>query len=181
MPIIYLSPSTQEFNPYIIGGSEEYYMNLLADEMIPYLEASGIEYVRNTPQMNAASSIAQSNAGNYDLHVALHSNAAPEDIAGMLQGPDIYYYPGSVKGERAARIIANNLELIYPIPQLVDVRTSTSLGELRRTKAPAVFIELAYHDNEEDAVWIASNLNQIARNLVVSLADYFDIPFVEPS
>ena len=27
MPSIYLSPSTQEFNPYIIGGNEEYYMN----------------------------------------------------------------------------------------------------------------------------------------------------------
>ena len=29
MPSIYLSPSTQEFNPYIIGGNEEYYMNLM--------------------------------------------------------------------------------------------------------------------------------------------------------
>ena len=31
MPKIYLSPSTQEYNPYITGsGSEEYNMNLLA-------------------------------------------------------------------------------------------------------------------------------------------------------
>ena len=28
MPTIYLSPSTQEFNPYVNGGNEEYYMNL---------------------------------------------------------------------------------------------------------------------------------------------------------
>jgi hypothetical protein len=41
MPTIYLSPSTQEFNPYNGGGNEEYYMNLIADAMIPYLEASG--------------------------------------------------------------------------------------------------------------------------------------------
>ena len=42
MPIIYLSPSTQEYNPYVNGGSEEQYMNLLADKMVPYLDASGI-------------------------------------------------------------------------------------------------------------------------------------------
>ena len=58
MPRIYLSPSTQEFNPYVIGGNEEYYMNLIADAMEPYLYASGIAFTRNTPDMTAASSIA---------------------------------------------------------------------------------------------------------------------------
>ena len=64
MPSIYLSPSTQEFNPYIIGGTEEYYMNLIADAMEPYLYATGIDFTRNTPEMTAASSIRASNAGN---------------------------------------------------------------------------------------------------------------------
>ena len=49
MPIIYLSPSTQEKNEYVNGGTEEQYMNLLADKMVPYLDSSGIRYVRNTP------------------------------------------------------------------------------------------------------------------------------------
>ena len=49
MPTLFLSPSTQEYNPYIDGGNEEYYMNLIADAMEPYLTASGIEYVRNDP------------------------------------------------------------------------------------------------------------------------------------
>lgn len=78
MPIIYLSPSTQENNLYVNGGTEEEWMNRLADAMEPYLTASGIRYSRNTPDMTAASSIRASNAGNYDLHLALHSNAAPE-------------------------------------------------------------------------------------------------------
>ena len=78
MPIIYLSPSTQEGNPYITGsGSEEYNMNLLADAMEPYLLSSGIQYRRNTPEMTAGSSIRQANEGYYDLYLALHSNAAP--------------------------------------------------------------------------------------------------------
>lgn len=77
MPSVFISPSTQEFNPYVDGGNEEYYMNLVADEMIPYLVASGITVGRNNPNESLRQAINLSNAGNYDLHLALHSNAAP--------------------------------------------------------------------------------------------------------
>ena len=36
MPNVFLSPSTQEWNPYVNGGSEEFYMNQIADRMEPY-------------------------------------------------------------------------------------------------------------------------------------------------
>lgn len=180
MPIIYLSPSTQESNLYVNGGTEEYYMNLIADAMIPYLNASGIRYTRNTPQMTAASSIRASNAGNYDLHLALHSNAAPESRYGQVRGTDVYYAPNSTKGRRAAEIIANNLKTIYPIPSLVRAISTTRLGEVTRTKAPAVLIEFAYHDNVNDANWIKNNIDKIAQNVVYSLTEYFSIPFKTP-
>lgn len=179
MPFIYLSPSTQEFNPYVGGGNEEYYMNLIADAMEPYLYATGIGFTRNTPDMTAASSIRASNAGNYDLHLALHSNATASGN-GETRGSEVYYFPTSVKGKRAADIIANNLKMIYPIPSLVKTVPTTSLGEVRRTRAPSVLIEFAYHDNEADADWIRNNINLIAENVVISLADYFGIPFRTP-
>ena len=180
MPIIYLSPSTQENNYFVNGGTEEEYMNLIADKMIPYLDASGIRYSRNTPSMTAATSIAASNAGNYDLHLAIHSNAAPEGRYGTVRGSIVFYYPGSQRGKRAAEIFANNLRSIYPLPALVRAEPTTAIGEVRRVRAPSVFLELAYHDNEEDATWIKENLDEIARNLVLSLPDYFDIPFLTP-
>lgn len=181
MPIIYLSPSTQEWNLFVTGGSEEYYMNLIADAMIPYLRASGIQYTRNTPNMTAASSIRASNSGNYDLHLALHSNASPESLAGQLRGPDVYYDPRSWRGKQAADIIANNLKAIYPDPSRVDVRSTTTLGEVTQTRAPAVLVELAYHDNPDDANWIVNNIGEIAYNLVLSLTEYFGIPFILPT
>ncbi len=76
MPCIYLSPSTQEENRYVTGGTEEYYMNLLADELVPYLRPNTICYTRNTPDMTAVSSVRQANQGDYDFYLALHSNAA---------------------------------------------------------------------------------------------------------
>lgn len=179
MPIIYLSPSTQEFNPYISGGNEEQYMNLIADAMEPYLVASGIQFVRNTPEMTAATSIAESNRGNYDFHLALHSNASGS-VAGSARSSEVYYSPSSVLGGKAATIIADNLRLIYPLPSKVQTVPTTTLGEVNRTKAPAVLIEFAYHDNYEDAEWIKNNIDSIAQNVVLSLTEYFGIPFNMP-
>ena len=180
MPIIYLSPSTQENNFYVSGGTEEEWMNRLADAMVPYLDASGIQYVRNTPEMTAAAAIRASNEGNYDLHLALHSNAAPEGLYGQIRGIIVFYYPGSTEGRRAAEIVAENLKNIYPLPDRVRAEPTTAIGEVRRVRAPSVFIELGYHDNPDDAAWVKNNLNAIARNIVSSLCQYFGIPFLEP-
>lgn len=181
LPDIYLSPSTQENNMFVSGGSEEYYMNLIADAMAPYLRSSGISYTRNLPSMTAAQSIKQSNEGQYALHLAIHSNAAPEGQYGSYRGIDVYYSPKSVNGRRAAQIFAKNLKTIYPIPSKVRALTTQTIGEVTQTKAPAVFLELGYHDNEDDALWIKENINRIAANLVLSLTEYFNIPFIEPA
>lgn len=98
MPRIYLSPSLQQNNPYVIGGSEEYYMNLVADAMEPYLLSSGIAFTRNDPEQTLSQVIAQSNAGDYDLHLALHSNAAGEANAGQVRGPTYTTTPTARKG-----------------------------------------------------------------------------------
>ena len=112
MPYLFLSPSTQEYNPYINYGTEESWMNALADAMEPLLRASGINVTRNDPEKTVTNSIRMSNAGNYDFHLALHSNAAPEALAGKLRGIDIYHYPGREEALRMARILKENLEFL---------------------------------------------------------------------
>lgn len=179
MPIIFLSPSTQEWNQYVTPPhNEEQVMNALAEEMEPYLRSSGIDFVRNDPIRNVAGAIADSNAGRFDVHLALHSNAAPEQFAGMLRGIDIYFAPASYDSELLATIIANNLQRIYPLSDHVLTRPTTSLGEVIRTRAVAVLAELGYHDNPQDEAWLHDNLKEIAKNLVLSLTDYFGIPFI---
>ncbi len=181
MPIIFLSPSTQEYNPYVDGGNEEYYMNLIADAMIPYLNASGIEYVRNDPDKTVSNSIAQSNAGVYNFHLAIHSNASPQQTAGQNRGVQIYYYPNSSQSTRAAQIFAENYKKIYPDPSLVKTVPTTTLAEIVRTTAPAILIETAYHDNKEDARWIRENIGEIAENLSLSTAEFLGVEFRTPS
>ena len=119
MPFLFLSPSTQYFNPYVTTGDERYWMNALADEMMPYLHASGITVTRNDPDGSASQSIRDSNASRQDFHLALHSNAAPQALAGQLRGVDFYYYPTSEAGLRMANILVDNMKTIYPLPDRV--------------------------------------------------------------
>ncbi|MBR5278525.1 MAG: N-acetylmuramoyl-L-alanine amidase [Clostridia bacterium] len=182
MPMLFLSPSTQEYNIYYDGsGSEEYYMNLIADYMEPYLTASGITFTRNNPEGSVGDSVRLSNAGDYALHLALHSNASGSANYGRQTGSDVYYYPTSVNGKRAADIFVTNLKRIYPDPNKVRALPTTRLYELNNTRAPSILVELAYHDNQSDAEWIKSNLQLIAENLAQSVADYFGLPLVKPN
>ena len=180
MASIYLSPSTQEDNITINGGNEEYYMNLIADAMIPYLNASGIIYGRNTTEMTALQAAEDANAGNYDFYLALHSNAAEGNLAGRVRGAEIYFYPKSSEGKRAATIFANNYREIYPRAQFVKTVPESNLVELNKTTMPAILFEIAYHNNLEDFIWLSSNINKIAENLAASAADFLGVPFKIP-
>ncbi len=180
MPSVYLSPSTQEYNLTITGLSEEYFANLITNAMIPYLEASNIDYGRNTPEMTAESSVRQANEGNYDFYLSIHSNASAKPYTGRVRGAEVYYYPDSEEGKRAAEIFANNYKEIYPVPSFVTTIPNANFIELNSTNMPAILFELYYHDNQEDYSWMSQNINNIGRNLSLSVADYFGVPFIEP-
>lgn len=176
MPSVYLSPSLQDHHTYVSGaGNEEYHMNRIADAMAPMLRKKGIFFARNNPYDTLPQIIARSNAESPDLHLALHSNSAPENLSGLIQGPDIYYFAGSSQGEKAAKHFAENLKKIYPTPALVAVIPNASLAELKKTKAPAILAELAYHDNQEDARWLIGHTEEIAQALVLSLVEFLHL------
>lgn len=180
MPSVYLSPSTQEQNFYATGGTEEQFMNLLCDQVIPYLRSSGIPYTRNDPALSATAAIQQANAGSYDLYVAMHSNAAPEGQYGSMRGCDVYYYQYGRNSRRAADLFVSDLKTVYPLPQKVRAVPTTSLGEVTRTRAPAVLLEIGYHDNVSDANWIKGSLPQIAWAVADSILRYFNLPLAQP-
>lgn len=177
MPNIFLSPSLQTGNYYAGGGTEAQYMGYVADALEPYLRANNITYTRSKLPNTLANAIRTSNAGNYDLHLALHSNAAPEGREGQFRGIQGYYYPTSQKGKKAAQDLTDSLKNIYPDPELVYTVPTTTIAEVRKTKAPAVLMEIGYHDNSSDAQWIKNNIQNIARALAMGLTVYFSLPF----
>ena len=185
MPSVFLSPATHEhgmqgYREYALGGSEAELMNEIVNAMEPYLLASEISFTRNDPAERVSTSVDLANAGHYDLYLAIRVNAAPESMAGRIQGTDIFFYPGSTAGKRFAQLIANHMESVYPYPDLVGTTPSNALFELRKTKAPAALVKVAYRDNYEDAYWIVTYLEKIAHALANAIAQYFSLPLAEP-
>ena len=95
MPSVFLSPSTQEYNLYVNGGTEEYYANLIADAMVPYLRASGITFSRNNPGGTVSNSIADSNAGNVNIQLIRLIIYPAHSIITVLKEHRILYWGAS--------------------------------------------------------------------------------------
>ena len=52
---------------------------------------------------------------------------------------------------------------------------TTKLAEITKTNAPAVLVEIAYHDNVQDEAWIRENTALIAQNLALSVCEFFGL------
>ena len=171
--VIFLSPSAQEYNiGYGDYGSEEYRMNRIADIVEKMLKEQGYTVYRNNPNEKLSDVVRRSNEVNPDIHVALHSNASGEGFS--AQGPEIFANRPNTPGDRLANLIYNEIMQIYPDPTKGrGVLYTSSLYEIIRTNAPAVLLEVAFHDNPEDAQWIINNEDQIAQAIVSGINSYF--------
>lgn len=171
---IYLSPSTQEKNiGYGNYGSEEMVMNQITDSVQAILERHGLVIYRNRPEWDLKKVVAESNSKKPDIHFAIHSNA------GGGRGCEIYAYAPGGKGEKLARAVYTGLEPLTPTADR-GVKFNPNLYELRMTTAPAALVEVAFHDNPEDAVWNIRNIEPIGNGIAQGILRYFGTSVEEP-
>ena len=76
MPKIYLSPSVQEYNKYLNGGDEEYYMNLIANAMETGREDAGMvtkitEVIAKDPKITLRGLSINSSEGLFDGQITV--------------------------------------------------------------------------------------------------------------
>ena len=162
-------------------GTEEERMNQIADVVDYELKRFGLNVVRNSPSQSLQEVVAESNAVNPKVHVAIHSNASAN---GTARGPEVYTHRFGGDGERLARDIYTNLEEISPVDGFGVKEGYTAFNgkgyyELRRTRAPAVLIEVAFHDNPQDAQFIMDNIYEIGVAITKGILEYFGIPYRE--
>lgn len=168
---IYLSPSTQEHNQgYGSYGVEETRMNEIADVTQKVLQNHGVDVYRNRPEWSLGQVVNDSNRVKPDLHFAIHSNA------GGGRGGEVFAYAAGGEGEKAAKEIYSEIEPLTPTSDR-GVKFNPSFYELRNTNAPAALVEIAFHDNAEDAAWIVSNLEAIGIALAKGVLKYFGIAY----
>lgn len=174
MSKVYISPSMQEHNSGAVPGYiEENVMSEIGDIVVSLLQYNHIEVYRNNPSWSLGQAVTDSNSKSVDLHVALHSNA------GGGRGAEIYHYPGSSKGVKAATAIYKHIEPITPTADR-GLKATSSLYEIKNTKAPAVLLEVEFHDSVEGATWIMNNKEPIAAAVSRGICDYLGIEFSMP-
>lgn len=107
--------------------------------------------------------------------MALHSNA------GGGQGTEGWIYGTGGKGERLANCIYKYVAPLSPGADR-EIKLNPSFAELGATNAPAVIMELGFHDYGPDADWIRTQPKQIAEAIAKGICEYAGISFVpEPS
>lgn len=177
---VYLSPSTQQGNiGYGNYGTEEERMNQIADVVQYELERNGLTVARNSPDQTLQEVVAESNALNPKIHVAIHSNAS---ATGQARGAEIYVHRYGGEAERLAQDIFQFLSALTPTDDFGVKEGYTAFSgqgyyELRRTRAPAVLIEVAFHDNPEDAEFIMNNIYEIGVAIAKGILEYFGRPY----
>lgn len=178
-PKIYLSPAAHATdNPcaHSPACGENIHANLYVDELIPYLDACGFDWKRanraNTGQ-KLRLSVAESNAWGADLHYTVHTNAAN----GRAQGSRPMVWPTG-KGRAWAGVLLQYRREVYPYPCAVKVRSD--LYELSATRATAIYEELVFHDNPEDAAWLHAHMRELAAQTARAFCGIFGLAFVDP-
>lgn len=169
MKRIYISPSSQEQNLGIGSfGTEEGEMNKIADALLPLLANDGrVAVQRNTPDMDVSEMAVDSNNFKADIHVAIHSNA------GGGEGTEVYAFGPETNSERLAQALYKQVAPLSPgadrgvkyNPSLVEVGDSVL--------ATSALIELGFHDNALDSVWMVQSTAAIAKALYCGICDYY--------
>ena len=157
--IWYISPSCQKAN---IGvgdyGSEMEQMYLLAYEITPHLDKAGVSFIVPERNKDLTQRCKESNEVGAYFHIALHSNAGGK---GLARGPVALYY--SEKGKlMGGKLVAALLALGQESNHSSHLVEQKDLYELKRTKAPAVLLEVDFHDSPDGVEFITSRRKEIA-------------------
>ena len=160
---IYISPSDQSNQGVGNYGLEKDRMQQLSNLLVPLLQARHTIYGgMNTLNLNQR--IAASNNANVDIHIALHSNG------GGGTGPETWHHTNSSNGLRLATVIQSPLQSLRGHGR--GVRPSTGYLELNQVNAPAVIVEVSFHDNQSDVNWMLNNWANIAQTIANGVNTY---------
>ena len=129
----------------------------LADAIAPHLDRCGVQFHIAPPNVPIDDRPDLSNEMNADYYLALHSNAGGN---GNAWGPIAFYHTsGKVLAERLAKEL---LATGQKSNRASNVTRNTTLFELRCPVAPAVLLEVDFHDSPEGVAFITQRRSEIA-------------------
>ena len=172
---IFLSPSNQGGNLYAYGNTNEAAQCLkMAQAAEIALKRCGFE-VKLMQNETAQERCRQSNAWGADLHLPIHTNA----FNGQVCGTRTMVYELKGQSYEAAKVIHQELAALTPGTS-ENISAYPQLIELNQTKAPAVYLEVDFHDVADIAKWLIENTEAIGETICKGVCKYFGITYVAP-
>ena len=171
---IYLSPSSQDTNPYIVGGTNEAEQcRNIAKALDADLKRCGFE-VKTGLTGSMYTRVAESNAWGADAHIPIHTNAFDGKVAGFRG----FYYNKSSEGYPLVDAI---MDAVAPItPGTSDgVSAYPGLYEMKASNAPCAYLELGFHDNKEEAKYIIDHTNELAVAICKGICNHYKVEYVQ--
>lgn len=142
----------------------------VAETLAYYLKLVNIE--TKIIQSDALGNVVQaSNSWDADLFVSIHCNAFNQ----KARGTETWYYYNSEMGKEFAGCVQKQ---IIGSLKLTDRGIKgaqpgvNGLFVLTNTTAVAILVELAFIDNDEDAVFLKDNVDDFARAIARGITDY---------
>lgn len=124
----------------------------------------------NATSLQARVNLANSWPANYFINIHCNSNTNP-----AINGSEVYVYQTNTQSYWLAQHILN--AMVEQVGTRDNgVRVNPSLYVLRRTRMPAVLVELAYLSNEADAQKLRDDQRGFARGIYYGLLSYFGFP-----
>jgi len=178
---IYLSPSNQPANAYVVGNTnEKVQMEDLAKRIKAILDS---EYECETVMATLSMGIGynerpkEAKDKGCEVYIAIHSNAGG---AGKASGAVAFYHPNQTLGKALAASIVKELNAICPIKSNRTSAIQSGMAQFNgqgyaEIRNPynrgliAVLAETDFHDHPQAAQWIISNKDAIARAYVTAI------------
>ncbi len=86
------------------------------------------------------------------LFVSLHCNAFSDPA---VRGVEVFHYPGSKSGQRLGGFVLDAITRAFPDMPSRGLKTNPNLAVLRRTRMPAILIEMEFISNPDTARLLA--------------------------
>ena len=172
---IYISPSSQTDNKYAKGNTTEAIQcRKISVALVAALDRCGFDAMTNlTGDMYAR--VAESNKWGADLHLPIHTNAHNKKVMGTR----LFSYDTKGEGYKACKAIMATLAPITP-GSSDSITAQRSLYEVKKANAATAYIEVGFHDNATEALWIIDNTEAIAEAICKGVCKYFSVAYVDP-
>ena len=173
MAKVYLSPSNQTANTYAYGNTtEDVQCGRIAEACKIALERSGV-LVMVGQYDTMENRCKASDAFGADVHVPIHTNAFNKKVMGTR----IFSYDKKGKGWQYANKVFEVLAPVTP-GKSENVKAYPGLYEVKKPKAPTVYIEVEFHDTVDGAKWIIEHTVDIGEAIAKGLCNALGVKFV---